>query len=252
MDEADPRYRAGRRCPLSELAIHAPPAELWSDYEQFASVRSLVLMDYGGSVLRAALQPPSLPDLRELSLFNSEYADDVGVIEAFADGVVEEVGWLHSRALSRLALQVWTDGAADAVAGARHLSSLQSLEVNLLPDSSDDHAGAARRMATLARSPNLAGLRELKINGAMNPEGFGAIFQDPTWAGLRKLDLGTEWQWDEPDLLSVPDSLPEVEEFASRESRSVSGRFKRSCALTAAQAVAPFRGPWRAAAVRGF
>ena len=34
-------------------------------------------MDYGGSVLRAALQPPSLPDLRELSLFNSEYADDV-------------------------------------------------------------------------------------------------------------------------------------------------------------------------------
>jgi hypothetical protein len=180
--------------------------------QQFASIRSLTLRDYERTVLRAALQPPSLPHLQELSLFNTEYADDLGVIEALADGVAEEVEWLQSRALTRLALQVWTDAAAGAIAGARHLSSLQALQVNILPDSSDDHASAARRMAMLARSPYLAGLRELKVRGAMNPEGFEAIFQDPSWTGLRKLDLEAEWLWGEPDLLSVSDSLPALEE----------------------------------------
>ena len=123
---------------------------------------------------------------------------------------------------------------------------------NLLPDSMTTTPVPARRMATLARSPNLAGLAELKINGAMNPEGFGAIFQDPTWAGLRKLDLGTEWHMGRArSALGArqPAGAGRVAPLGSRVQCRADSSVR---ALTAAEAVAPFRGPWRAAAVRGF
>jgi hypothetical protein len=123
------------------------------------------------------------------------------------------VEWLRSRSLTRLALQAWTDNAADAIAAARHLASLQSLEVNILPDSSDDLAGAARRMATLARSTNLTGLRELKMSGTMNPEGFEAILRDPAWTSLRKLDLQMDLPTGEYGTLAGSDNLPELEEL---------------------------------------
>jgi len=183
------------------------------DGRHLDGVRVLRLFDYEPSFLRFLLQPSRLVGLEDLTLFSSEYCDGEGIVNEFADQVAEEVGWLQTKRLTRLSLQAWTDGAAAAVANAPHLACLTALEVDILPDSSDDRAGGGRRLAILARSPHLTGLRELTVRGSLDVVGIEAAIRNPTWKRLRKLELDLQFWYHHPDPLAGADDLPELEEL---------------------------------------
>ncbi len=106
---------------------------------------------------------------------------------------------------------MWDDRSAELVAGAANLAGLEALHVSLLPEESDDRAGAGRRLAILARSPHLAGLTELTVRGGIGARGIEALVRNPTWTGLRKLDISTRgWS---PDVFADADALPELVEL---------------------------------------
>ncbi len=205
--------------PLIDLDVGAPYPDLWSDGPHLAGVHRLALSDYALGILAASLGSPHLTRLEELRLFSNEYADDQGVVPEFADSVAVEVTALWQWHLKHLALQVWTDAAAQAVANAEHFSCLTALEVDILPDSSEDRAGAGQRLATLARSPQLAGLQELKVVGATDAAGVAAMIRNPTWAGLRKLELDAQFWYENLDPLAGPSNLSRLEELRLTASR---------------------------------
>jgi hypothetical protein len=125
------------------------------------------------------------------------------------------------RQLKRLSIPLRSDHAAEVVANAANLAGLEALEVEMYPFlldadmllGAEDVDAAGRRIATLARSPHLAGLKELKVVGTLDSAGMEAAIRSPTWTGLRKLDLDMDVRPGELDPLSGPDDLPELEEL---------------------------------------
>jgi uncharacterized protein (TIGR02996 family) len=199
--------------PLASLTVSSPLVGAFLDGPHLAGVRTLRLFDFDPAVLRTSLGSPYFARLEELELESHESVGAEGIRFEFADQVAEAVSAMPTKRLKRLYLQVWTDSVARAVAGAAHLAGLTALEVSILPGlHDDDRAGASRRLATLARSPHLAGLRELAVYGGADAVGIGAVLRNPTWKHLRKLELDLRG-WDGmPDLFAGADELPELEE----------------------------------------
>ena len=205
--------------PLADLSAVAPYAEAWIDGPHLAGLRSLTLEDYDPVALHGALTSPHLSRLEELTLRESDDGD-VGNAH-FAGELAVAVVSPRTRQLKRLSIPVWSDREAEAIGNAENLAGLEALEVQMhspLLDAemlmnSSDIAGAGRRLATLARSPHLAGMRELRVVGEIDGAGIEAVIRNPTWTGLRKLELYAQLQPDLHDLLTGADDLPELEEL---------------------------------------
>jgi hypothetical protein len=210
-----------------------------------ASVRTLRLFDFDPGVLRAFLASPDFARLEELELESYESIGAEGIRFDFADQVAEAVTAMPTKRFKRLYLQVWTDNVARAVAAAAHLASLTTLQVSILPGlHNDDRAAAARRLTTLARSPHLAGLRELSVFGRADAAGLEAVLRNPIWKHLRKLELDLRGWYGQPDLFTDVDDLPELEEVR------LTG-FQYDTAILAALARSPLLKRVRHFAVQG-
>ena len=117
------------------------------------------------------------------------------------------------RHLKKLALHLENDDAAEALATAETVTGLESLEVAILDNAGqpDDRQVAGRALLTLARSPHLAGLKELIVTGGVEENGFAAAIQNPVWTGLRK--LAVDVRYCPIDALADADDLQELEEL---------------------------------------
>jgi uncharacterized protein (TIGR02996 family) len=249
-------HRWLRISPLMKLHAIAPYTEQWIDGPHLAGLRSLTLEDYDQVVLHGVLNSPHLVNLDELVFRVPDYRE---VEHARFAGELEQALHLpRARQLKRLSLPLWTDRAAEVLANAVSLAGLEALDIDLYPPlvlenhfrgigalALDDDIG---RIAVLARSPYLSGLRELKIAGMLNPEGIAAIFQKPTWTGLRKLDIHVELGLVELDPMTRDDHLQELEELrlsCMSYSVAVAAVFARSHLLKRLRHFA-VRGPYSA------
>jgi len=203
--------------PLAALHAIAPYTEAWLDGPHLANLGSLTLEDYDPVALQGALDSPHLIRLDTLQL-HLDYTTTLH--RAFYDDeLARALASPRIRQLKRLRVPVWSDRTAEIVAAAGNLAGLETLEVELEPADLDvlevnaDVAGPSRRITTLAGSPHLAGLRELRVVGPLDAAGVAATLRDPTWTGLRKLDLQVALPWGHDDPLSGPDDLPELEEL---------------------------------------
>ncbi len=211
-----PRWSAA--APIADLNVVAPYTEAWIDGPHLASLRSLTLDDYDPVALIGALASQHLARLEQLSLLVPPQGD---LALAFANEFARAVVSSRMRQLKRLSIPLWSDRAAEVVAGAVNLAGLEALEVELQPGAVDDDEyyggedlrAASQRIEMLARSPYLGGLRELTVTGGIDPSAIDAAIRNPTWTGLRKLDFKV-WSWpDRRDLLEAADDLPELEEL---------------------------------------
>jgi uncharacterized protein (TIGR02996 family) len=211
--------------PIDALSATVPSVWMWLDAPHLDRLRTLSLIDYDPEVLPAILGSPRLGRLEDLTLFRGEYIAEGAIVEEFANQTADAVALLRDRQLKRLSLQVWTDAAASAVGGAAHLASLTALDVDILPDVSDDYEGATWRLSRLVRSPHLAGLKELTVSG-WPARGWPAAPRShiactpATWAELRKLtinaDLGVADLDPHPAALLEGTTFPALEELRVR------------------------------------
>jgi hypothetical protein len=212
-----PRWSSA--APVVDLHAIALYTETWIDGPHLASVRSLILDDYHPMALSGLLTSAHLTGLAELSLTGREYGGEFDLM--FTHEFTRAVIAHRMRQIKRLSIPLGSHRAAELLAGAENLAALEALEVSLQPAAVDDDmeygsedlAVASERLAMLARSPYLAGLRELMVVGGLDAAGVEAAIRNPTWTGLRKLDFRV-WSWpDWGDLLEAPDDLPELEEL---------------------------------------
>jgi hypothetical protein len=117
------------------------------------------------------------------------------------------------RQLERLTLPIWTEQATVTVASAANLAGLDSLQLDLAPEF--DEAPAQGRLAALARSPHLVGLRELAVGpNILDPDSLRVLVRGAAWKGLRRLALPACYlraeQW---AGLFTDATLPELEEL---------------------------------------
>ena len=203
--------------PLADLFVTSPYTEEWIDGPHLAGLRSLTLDDPDPVALLGAIDSPHLARLEALTIREADHNDDVAYSDEYTRGLTSP----RMRQLRSLNIPFWSDRAAELVANNERLAGLVTLELNLFSSAviaemllgSEDLDAAGRRIATLARSPNLSRLRELKIAGVLDPVGANAVFRNPTWTGLRRLDLHMELQPGELDPLTGKDDLPELEEL---------------------------------------
>jgi uncharacterized protein (TIGR02996 family) len=234
--------------PLADLFVTSPYTEEWIDGPHLAGLQSLTLDDPDPVALLGVIDSQHLARLQALTILEADHNDDV----AYSDEYAQALNSPRMRQLKSLNIPLWSDRAAELVADNENLAGLVRLEVNLFSSvliddvllGSEDLDASTRRIERLARSPNLASLRELKLIGALNPAGATTIVRNPTWTGLRKLDLHMELQPGESDPLTGPDDLPELEELR------VSGVLF-SVAQIAALARSPLLKRLRHFAVRG-
>ncbi len=201
--------------PVTTLGVRVPVRKFWNDGPYLTGVRSLNLYDCDQTVLDAVLRSPHLAGLEDLSWWINNSEDDDGVVYPFVDHTATVMRHARLASLKRLALQVWTDQAAEAVANCAHLAGLAELEVSLAPDSFRP-TSVARRLVTLSRSPYLAGLRSLIITGPLEANGIESVIRYATWTGLRKLVFvasGRGSEFNDLTPFSGPDNLPELEEL---------------------------------------
>jgi uncharacterized protein (TIGR02996 family) len=202
--------------PLAALFVHAPYTEAWIDGPHLAGLKSLTLDDYDPVVLLGALNSPHLARLEDLTLRVPWYGNEFAM---FADELARVVVSPRIRQLKRLDIPVWSDRAAEVVAAAANLAGLESLAVELEPPDPDIlavdpyPAGSGRRLAILARSPHLAGLRELRAVGSIDSDGVETAVRNPIWSGLRKLDLDTRAWPADLEVLTGPVDLLELEDL---------------------------------------
>ena len=239
--------------PLADLCIAAPYTEDWVDGSHLTGLRSLTLDDYDPVLLLAVLESAHLSRLEQLELRVTPQGD---LALAFANEFARAVVSPRMRQLKRLSIPLWSDRAAEVVATAENLAALKALEVELHPATVDydvyhgsqELSAASQRIEMLARSPHLAGLRELTVIGGINDIAIDAAILNPTWTGLRKLDFRV-WSWPERrDLLEAADDLPELEELRlSGVSYSVGqvAAFARSPLLKRLRHFAVRGGPYR-------
>jgi hypothetical protein len=235
--------------PLSDLSVTAPYTEEWIDGPSLAGLRSLTLDDFDPVCLIGVLTSPNLGRLEELTLMPVQG----NLALTFGDELARAVTFPRMRQLKRLRVPLWSDQAAEAVAGAANLAGLEALTVELATQAIDDGvmfgtedlAAAGERLAMQARSPHQAGLRELTVVCELDAAGIQAVFRNPTWTGLRKLDFSLPSLPGHFDPSTGPDDLPELEELR------LSG-VSFSMAQMAAFARSPLLKRLRHFAVRGF
>ena len=151
--------------PLKDLHTSAAYTETWIGGPHLAGMKSLTLEDFETVALKGALGSPHLSRLEALTLHLSEYGDINN--SHFADELANALAFPRIRQLKRLSTPVWNDREAEVVARAENLVGLEALEVHLhsmmqvaeMLQDNDDIAGAGRRLAMMARSHHLAGLR---------------------------------------------------------------------------------------------
>jgi uncharacterized protein (TIGR02996 family) len=203
--------------PLEDAHIDVPYTDVWVDGPHMSRLRSLTLEDYDPAALNGVLSSPHMVRLENLALRPSGTLNDFDAMftNEFARAVVSP----RMSQLKRLSIPLWSDQAAEVVAGASNLAGLDALEVELQVSDPEflsvdaDPEGPGRRLAMLARSPYLSGLRELTLKGQLHTEGIVIAIRNPTWTGLRKLEL-EGWLWPEhPDSLNECDDVPELEEL---------------------------------------
>jgi len=119
----------------------------------------------------------------------------------------------QTQRLKRLRIRLAWNEAAEEVANAAPLSGLMSLQVALVSLRDLDRVGAGHRLAILSRSPHLAGLKELSAYGGLSADGVAAAIQNPTWSGLRKLELGLQSFHDALVPFAGPSALDELNEL---------------------------------------
>lgn len=197
--------------PVHSLTLHAPHVEDWIDGPHLAGVRELELRDYG-AVLVNYLSSPHCANLERLCIESSLFAFDANglVFTNLFRSITKSWQMPHIRVLS---LPVWQDQSAEEIGNTAALAGLETLDVSLLPEESDDRTGASRRLAILARSPHLAGLTGLAVNGGLDANGLTAALQSPTWAGLRKLELDLQYNHGRLDPLGEPAALTSLDDF---------------------------------------
>jgi uncharacterized protein (TIGR02996 family) len=205
--------------PLTDLHLADPRGDVWNDGPYLSRVRSLTLEGCHPVALAGVLSSTHLVELEDLSLKSLDYQGEYD--PRFTRDLTSAMQSPQLRRLKRLSIPLWSHRAAEVVAGAENLAGLEALEVSLQPAAVDDDmeygsadlAVAGERLATLARSPYLAGLQELKVVGGLDAAGVEAAIRNPTWTGLKKLNFQL-WSWpDGGDLLGLPDELPALEEL---------------------------------------
>jgi hypothetical protein len=209
-----------RVAPLGNVSLISSNTEEWIDGPHLAGLQSITLADYNPAGFLESLGSPHLKSLQELIL-RVPCFDDEQVNARYAGEFELMLDHPRLNQLKRLSIPLWSDRAAEVVAGAERLAGLIALEVELQPAAIDDDAYygsadlavASQRIAMLARSPYLARLRELTVVGGIDDSCIDAAIRNPTWTGLRKLDFRV-WFWpDRRSLLEAPDDLPELEEL---------------------------------------
>lgn len=134
--------------PIAELVVAAPYTEGWIDGPHLAGVKSLTLDDYDPVALLGLLNSPHLARLEELTLCVHVGLDDYNAM--FAEEFAHAVMSPRIRQLRRLKVPVWTQRAAEIVAGAENLVGLEALVVELHPSYPEllyeytDQTGAGR------------------------------------------------------------------------------------------------------------
>ena len=217
--------------PINSLTLNGAYPEWFHDGPHLAGVRALALGEYDSTVLPLVLNSPHLGALTDLRLEGwALYPDERTSLQA---GELERVvSAPRARQLTRLTVPAVDEPAAEALAGAANLAGLEALEVQVLHDESEDRESAGRRLAALARSRHLAGLKALTLTGGSDAPGLSAVLRNPTWTGLRKLDIELWYSYDSLDPLAEADGLPLLEDVALGGIR-----------LTAAEADALVRSP---------
>ena len=195
--------------PLHSLTFHTAYHGWWLDGPHLAGVRAVALLRGGDNALPRVLESPHLGNLEDLAL---PLPGDQGPT-ASANDLTLVVNSPRARQLKRLAVSVWDDRAAELLASTASFAGLESLGVFLEREVGRDPVGASRRLATLARSPHLAGLKELDIQGSLDPDGIAAAGRQPTWTGLRKLSLGLSFGYNRLDPLAEPDGVPQLDDL---------------------------------------
>lgn len=167
--------------PLADL--HAPGGYFLVDGSHLAGVVSLTLNDCDHWDGISVLGKLNLNRLRELALWFTDSGNRE--VENFADELARGIAVPRMRQLERLSLRVATPRTAEIIANAPNLAGLQALHIDLSPR--DEDLTARERLTTLARSPHLAGLRELSVGPVLDPDAIRAATHNPAWKGLRKL-----------------------------------------------------------------
>ncbi len=147
---------------------------------------SLPFGGIGRAGVQALVATPLFPRLRELDLQNSDYADLAG--PAFALALRDFNG---PCALQKLNLCSNRMGPRDVenLAACAALASLTSLDVSQCSDGREFRQSG---MQALARSPYLAGLRELRLaQTEPTARGVRELVTSTTLTNLRSLDLGS-------------------------------------------------------------
>ena len=174
--------------PIAHLRMSQPFGADWPAGPHLRGIRSLHLSGSCASDVLNLLTGPNAPAVEELTLM--PYFDDAGEADAFADVLV---ALLNSPAAARLKsfhVQAQTVDAIAALAQAPQIASLSALGLDLTARLGP-WIPVEDRLAILARSPHLSGLRELTVVGAV-----GGSLIDPSlkigskWPELRKLTLG--------------------------------------------------------------
>jgi hypothetical protein len=140
-----------------------------------------------------------------------------GLGEDFATAFTRLVALPRVRQLKRLGLvPVNDEDVVRVLANASNLAALDSLEVDV-SRSPDRNRVAVQRLTILAQSPYLTELRELKIHGGVDPDGFDVIFRKPAWRKLRELEIVDRFSPEGFQAVANSDDLPELEEFRVAE-----------------------------------
>jgi hypothetical protein len=162
--------------------------------------------------LRPILESPYCQNLESLRLELPDYYQEIAeLLVESPHGVLFSAP--RTRRLKRLSIRlVWEEAVAEA-ANAENLAGLTSLQVALASYHDVDPAGAGHRLAILARSPHLTGLKELAVIGALSEEGLTAAIQNPTWANLRKLELYLQNHHGRFDPFAGSDGLASLDEL---------------------------------------
>jgi uncharacterized protein (TIGR02996 family) len=199
--------------PLHNLTLYSAFVDHWPEGPHLAGLRALVLRDFDPQVLANFLQSPHLAKLECLHLDTPSYHGVADPFAAFANNLATVVTAPRARQLKRLNVLLWTDRAAEVLASAANLAGLEALEVSMPDEYSEDPEATGRRLAILAGSPRLAGLKELSVHGDLDTNGLATAIQNPTWKDLRKLELDTVSFIERVDPLAGPDGLPMLDDL---------------------------------------
>lgn len=197
--------------PIDSLTLHAPPSDDWIDEPHLAGLRELSLRDYDVSILEAVFFSPYCGNLEALHL--EVPSNNISYVHFLASGLEVIFEAARTRRLKTLSIPVLWEHAAEQLAHAACFVGLKSLRLLLTSEYNDGRAAAGFRLAALASSVHLAGLKELAVVGGLDTAGIAAAIQNPTWTGLQKLELNLQYNHGLLDSLAWPDGLTSLDDL---------------------------------------